>query len=119
MQQVPPADGETEVGDTDQRLHARLMNIGIVLPENAEVLAGNMEAIFDCDMDGAKFNLALKSIRKGLNDSPTKDGAGIVGGNDQNDREGQRQGQGDPEQPAPASVLTLLRGDLVYEWHTA
>jgi hypothetical protein len=45
MQQVPPSDSEAEVGDADQRLYARLVAVGIIFPEDTEILAGNMETL--------------------------------------------------------------------------
>src|SRR6185437_12453393 len=85
MQKVPPSDGEAEVGDADQWLHARLVAVGIVSAKDAEVLAGNMES--------TNFNRALKAIGECLNDSPAKDRAGVIGRDDENDREHDRKAE--------------------------
>src|SRR5690242_13318401 len=74
VQQVPPTDSEIEIRDPDQRLHARLVAVGIVLAKNAEILARDMEPILYGDVEGAQFNLALEPIRKRLNNSLAKDG---------------------------------------------
>lgn len=93
MQKVPPSDGEAEVGDADQWLHARLVAVGIVSAKDAEILAGNMETVLYRDMESTKFNRALKAIGECLNDSPAKDRAGVIGRDDENDREHDRKAE--------------------------
>src|SRR5690348_3745536 len=97
VQQVPPTDGEAEVGDADQRLHARLMAVGVMFSENAEILAGNMETILNRDMERAQLNFALESIRKRLNNAGAKDRARVVSGNYQNGREDNSKDECRPE----------------------
>ena len=109
VQQVPPTDSEIEIRDPDQRLHARLVAVGIVLAKNAEILARDMEPILYGDVEGAQFNLALEPIRKRLNNSLAKDGTCIVSRNDEKNRKGRGQYQCRPDEPSPATVLAFLR----------
>jgi hypothetical protein len=61
-QQVPDSDLEIKISDTNERLNSQLMRVGIILTVDAKVLAGDLKAICDCDVECPEFDLAVEAI---------------------------------------------------------
>jgi len=62
------------------------MRIGIVLSVDTQVLTGNMKAVLDGNVKYPELHLALEAVRQRSNYPPAENRAGIVSGNNQNDR---------------------------------
>ena len=74
--QIAQPGMKTEFLDAEQRLHARLVGVGVCGAVNPQPFAGYFQSVDDRDANASQFDSALEARGQGLNDASPKNGFG-------------------------------------------